>query len=336
VNSSDRIQIGASRTWGDDGFFVAAHEYGHAFHNTALGGIGAGSGQCPGSGHFLNSAYNLQCAYTEGFGTFYGSLVMQDSLVGANYEGLVESPNTAPTLWTYLSAGSWCDASTSYLSCTAGQTTDGGRAEIPVAAFLYDLADNSATANGTPGVDDDAVAYGPAWVADVVTSCQVYQASAWIRSNGPDHLIYCFEQRLGNYAQQGYFPTRSPVPTNASWSGSLPGGWNADAVKAVWQNVMYPNGAPPPPPLSVTLNGPSPVRPGAECTWLAGVTGGVQPYSYVWKKNGAVMAGQTTGMVVTSFSSNGTLQVTVSDNVGTVVSKQKTVNVSGTAPICPF
>ncbi len=39
---------------------------------------------------------------------------------------------------------------------------------------------------------------------------------------------------------------------------------------------------PPPPPLSVSISGPTNVKPGAYCTWYANVSGGQAPYQYQW------------------------------------------------------
>lgn len=203
-----------------------------------------------------------------------------------------------------------------------------------MAAFLYDLADNASTANSTPGSDDDPVAYSPSWVLDIVTGCQVQEAGTWIRSNGPDHWIYCMEQRLGGYAAQGYFPSRGITPTAFSQL-PVPPGWSADVVKSLWQGLLYANGPVPPPALSAQLLGPSPVKPSQSCTWAASPSGGVPPYAYVWKKNGSTMYGETGVQVTTSFSSYGSLEVRVTDNVGTQVSKTKTVYVQSTAQACP-
>jgi hypothetical protein len=49
--------------WGWWGKWVAGHEFGHAYHNTALGGNTA-SNQCE-SPHYWDGAYNLQCAFSE-------------------------------------------------------------------------------------------------------------------------------------------------------------------------------------------------------------------------------------------------------------------------------
>lgn len=260
---------------------------------------------------------------------------MQDSLTADLYETLYEDPLTYVPLLLPIAPGPgvWCLLQSSANSCPS-TTIDGARAEVAVAAFLYDLADNASTANSTPGADDDPVAYGPSWVLDVVTDCQVQEFGNWIRSNGPDHWIYCMERRLGGYAAQGYFPSRAVSPTAFSQL-PVPPGWSADVVKGLWQGLLYANGPVPPPALSAQLLGPSPVKPSQSCTWAASPSGGVPPYTYVWKKNGSTMYGETGVQVTTSFSSTGSLDVRVTDDVGTQVSKTKTIYVQSSAQPCP-
>jgi hypothetical protein len=57
---------------------------------------------------------------------------------------------------------------------------------------------------------------------------------------------------------------------------------------------------------------------------------------FVWKKNGSIVSGQTTNQLVTSLSSNGTLEVTVTDAIGATRSTTKSISVSSSAPLCPL
>ena len=102
--ASDVIRIDHSRIWGQDGFRVAAHEYGHGFHEKALGGMQWAPGQCPAAGHWLNGAYGLKCAYVEGFAQFFAALMMQDSLSGYN-EDLFETPPLPPASHLAIAQG---------------------------------------------------------------------------------------------------------------------------------------------------------------------------------------------------------------------------------------
>jgi len=51
--------------------WVAAHEFGHAFHNEALGGIASGS-SCP--RHTRSTGSSYRCAYAEGFADYAGDV----------------------------------------------------------------------------------------------------------------------------------------------------------------------------------------------------------------------------------------------------------------------
>jgi len=336
--SEDRIRVGENRIWFQDGFFVAAHEYGHAFHERAIGGIGTASGQCPPAGHWLNGAYNLQCAYTEGFADFYAAFVLQDSIVGFR-EDLFEFPHdTAYGRWgSYLPYGRWCLQSTSYNFCSSGQFTGkGSLAEAAVAAFLYDLADGSGTANYPPGWDDDGVAVGAAWIGYVINSCEVLENGQWVRNNGVDHLAYCFEQRLGDasgsYRQQGYFSTRYGSPSGWRTPGAPAPPVGAEAIKLLWQGNLYPHGPfDPPPPLNVSIGGPSEIQPGSWCHWWASVYGGQEPYTYQWS---GVLSG--TSSEVYGAPGTGWLYLTVTSADGQGDGAQLYITESWSAPSCGF
>jgi len=134
------------------------------------------------------------------------------------------------------------------------------------------------------------VAFGAAWVGDVVNSCEVLEYGGWARATGVDHLVYCFERRLGGYAQEGYFPTRWTVPSSWSSPVSPPLGWSAEAVKVVWQQNLYLNGPPPSPPSMpiVSIDGPRQVPQWQTCAFHGSASGGTEPYAFTWLVNGNV------------------------------------------------
>lgn len=91
----------------------------------------------------------------------------------------------------------------------------------------------------------------------------------------------------------------------------------------------------PPPSLSVSIHGPSPVRSGATCTWYADVSGGTAPYSYSWSASGG--SGYASGSWYTNSSSTSfTLYLTVTDATGASQSTSRWVTVNSTAPACPL
>lgn len=99
----------------------------------------------------------------------------------------------------------------------------------------------------------------------------------------------------------------------------------------VYQDFGVVTTYPPPPPLSVSISGPSRVKPNQACGWWANPTGGVPPYSYSWVPSGTMDGNE----VIESFSASGTLTAWVSDAAGQQASKAQAITVSQSAPNCP-
>ncbi|HUF29777.1 MAG TPA: S8 family serine peptidase [Gemmatimonadaceae bacterium] len=76
-----------------------------------------------------------------------------------------------------------------------------------------------------------------------------------------------------------------------------------------------------PPPLSVSIDGPTQIQPGATCTWYAAVGNGTPPYSYQWTASQmAPPSGTdyyfTASKDAGSFATSWPLKVVVTDAVG--------------------
>ena len=90
--------------------------------------------------------------------------------------------------------------------------------------------------------------------------------------------------------------------------------------------------------FTVTLAGPSSVRPNQMCYWSAGVGGGVPPYSYVWKVNG-LQVGSDQGLFYTNSGSAFVVSVTVTDNFQPTphsLTRTRNVSISAGAPNCVY
>ena len=75
--NGDFVRIFPERVWGRDGIFVAAHEYGHAFHYVAIDPWVATSYYCSPTGvHEVGVPYTTACAYVEGFADFFAARVI--------------------------------------------------------------------------------------------------------------------------------------------------------------------------------------------------------------------------------------------------------------------
>jgi subtilisin family serine protease len=88
------------------------------------------------------------------------------------------------------------------------------------------------------------------------------------------------------------------------------------------------------PPPTVTIAGPSSVRPNATCVWTANVSGGLPPYSYSWTVNSSAVGGNSPELIYQNGGSSFTINVLVTDAATGTANKSKSVTVSASAPIC--
>lgn len=315
--------------------FAVGHEYGHAVHNTVLGGM-QGSACNNNTGHNFNQATSLSCALREGFAHFHGAIV------------------TAPELgnFDYFSSDNGIELNHSHPGCSvnpdpscpgAGGTTvtDGSILEGTIAAFLYDLWDGPNTPDSptnTADGDDDPLEFPGFYIAQIITSCRVNGST---RPNGVDHLIYCFEGQIDPAitSNPGYFPTRSPDPTSFSEGATEPGTWNLAAIRQRWQTNLYGTTTPPPPPpLTVTVSGKSSVRPNVSCLWTAS-NNGTAPFTYSWRINGNIVNNNSptpSELIYQNMGAGFTVSVVVTDAVSATGTGSKSVTISAGAPMCTF
>jgi hypothetical protein len=217
-----RIQTDSTKgygqqVWGQSGVWITSHEYGHAFHEKALGGFVRYYGGCNTTVmHSLTTLnVSMPCALPEGFADYFAVITRPDE-TGYDY-----ATETNYYYRTYL----------------AGQ--DGSRAEGAIAAFFYDLVDANRWGTATSPPDTfDVVAYPGTVVGDVINGCQVYQGGTWIFNNGIDHLVYCFERKVDPAVTGStkYFPTRSPDPTSYSVASTVT---SATEVRKLWRRNLY-------------------------------------------------------------------------------------------------
>lgn len=88
--------------------------------------------------------------------------------------------------------------------------------------------------------------------------------------------------------------------------------------------------------LTVSVNGPSTVRPSVQCYWWADAAGGTPPYSYSW--SGGLSGYSILYEYFTTSPSSGsfTVSVTVTDALGATATANRPVTVSSRAPLCPY
>jgi len=89
-------------------------------------------------------------------------------------------------------------------------------------------------------------------------------------------------------------------------------------------------------PITVSLSGPTSVRPNTQCLWTASASGGAGALNYSWFVNGgSVQSGPSTDLIW-SLSSASTVSVTVSDGYQNGGQASTSVTVSSGAPMCRF
>ncbi len=198
------------------GSFVAAHEYGHAFHEDALDeNMGSACGQ-----HFLDTESSLGCAFSEGFANFAGAATRPD-LQSYAYRDYMEDDDAFPGC---------AERDSEYpYECTGGESEEGSLIEGAFAAFLFNLTDNSVAAH-------DSISAPGSYVADLFETCEVTYFLSPRRANGPDEISYCAENSIN---PDGYFTIRGATPYQYTESATEPASWTAGRVHTLWTWAMY-------------------------------------------------------------------------------------------------
>lgn len=180
--------------------WTAAHEYGHALHNKALGGGWDAGSKCTSRDRRYNQPTDYLCAFKEGF---------------ADYAGNVGAPND-------LVFGSW---EKQHYDAANGKD---GTIEANVAALFHDLIDDGRESG-------DLTSYPGKYIADVFKSCWVTN-SAGRRShrNKVSDFVWCLEKRVDQNVHEESFPGVA-TPRSVSDSSTKPDGWNADDIRSTWK-----------------------------------------------------------------------------------------------------
>jgi hypothetical protein len=179
------ISIDIEDIWFDEGAATQAHEYGHAYHNKALGGIAhiyvTGDPR-----HNFTDDSNGAKALLEGFATFFETLVMPGKDYSTHYYV------RWPQLWSSLPTGP--------------------RAESRAAAFLWDVIDDASekgspnespsstnywgTVSGGPYEDFDAIQVSHYGLGTVIRSC-----GGFIPATSIEGLHTCLQTYVGTASQ---------------------------------------------------------------------------------------------------------------------------------------
>lgn len=202
-SGGERLSIIAADVWDDYGTFVQAHEYGHAFHQRAWGGI---VGSCPGT-HQLDQPTSLGCAYSEGIADFYSFATLPHTWLARTFSGV-----------------------------TATYGTDRSTTEAYVASFLTRLIDSASD----PARPWDLAQFPGRYVGETIRTCTTDGVSP-ARADGIDRLIYCLERTVDPIIRNAYFTSRanaSRITTQQS-AVAAPAGWHRSYVRSLWERVLY-------------------------------------------------------------------------------------------------
>lgn len=217
VETSPHINIVSWNITGQGGVFVAAHEFGHMFHDLGLGGMMRyfkyGSA-CP-RDHYQHQMYSMECALSEGFANYYAATT-RGAEAGQSY--LLYERNEY------------------YLKQAAISDTDGSRMEGAIAAFFWDLTDPPSGEDWDPSQPMSYEALGEA-----LKYCKVAVGSESRLNHSIDHLVYCFEQRQPykfavNGKEQSFFLYSSAKASNYQTGA---GGMDHNHVRRLWLVNLY-------------------------------------------------------------------------------------------------
>ncbi len=205
TSGTNLVDLGG--VWGQLGRFTMGHEYGHAAHEKAFGGMVINP-NCP-AGHSLESSTgNYNCAFNEGFANYH-AIETVGSAMGYFYTNFVTN--------FYYDTG-----------------TDGGTWSGPVGSALWYLA-RSSSLNG---------AFTANYYARLLRGgCLVTVPGdffGFVKPQGIDHMIYCLERQapVSSSLQSTYFGARNPT-FSISWNISAPSNQpTQSAIRAVWGTYL--------------------------------------------------------------------------------------------------
>ena len=206
-------------------FFVVAHEYGHALHNKALGGIWWRSPNC--SPHYLDSISSYQCALKEGFADYAGTVGSGGYLEKCfEYFGTPKAPRR------------WCR-----------DVSHERKPEIEgwVAALFMDLIDDNSNYEGFyDEAMDDKTHYSGYYVAGVFKSCEAKRGSwpdRWKHRSKVYDFVWCLEEFVDKPTHERVFPD-TDVPDSAKHKRPphRPKNWHWGDIRQTWLRNLAKEG----------------------------------------------------------------------------------------------
>ena len=215
----ENIQFGK---YGYHSAWVAAHEYTHALHHKAMGGLSGLFKTKNCSGHRFHRPSSYECAWSEGL---------------ANYGGNVGAPDDPIAhVWALETIrDSVFVKDSGYLP-----TRPKPKVEAHVAALLHDLIDGATGSDSTTlDVDEpeDKTQYSARYVMKVFATCEIMIPRRglphWIVRSDISDFVWCLENRVDSSVHERIFPGIG-TPDSAREEATEPSDWNADSIRSTW------------------------------------------------------------------------------------------------------
>ena len=213
--------------------WVAAHEYAHALHEKALGGL-FGKFRTPGcSDHEITLPSSYERALSEGFADYAGTVgSVTDDYPDGYYGECFEYFGTPDAPWN------WCR-----------NVTHERKPEIEgwVAALFMDLIDDNYNYEGFyDDAFDDKTHYGGYYVAGVFKSCEARRGNfldPWKKRSKVYDYVWCLEEYVHKPTHERVFPD-TPVPDTAKHKRppEQPSDWNALHIRQTWLRNLAEEG----------------------------------------------------------------------------------------------
>ena len=225
---TDEITLGWGGVEHDRFRYVVAHEYGHALHHKALGGL-FGKFSTPGcSDHQLTLPSSYECALSEGFANYAGNI---GSHTRDYPEGFLHD------CLEYFGTPEGCSA------------PHDRKPEIEgwVAALFMDLIDDNDNYEGFyDDAFDDLTHYSGSYVAGVFKSCEAKRGNfldPWKHRSKVYDFVWCLEEYVHKPTHERVFPD-TPVPDTAKHKRPphRPKNWHWADIRETWLRNLAEEG----------------------------------------------------------------------------------------------
>jgi len=223
---TDKITLRANFVREGRSLWTASHEYGHALHHKALGGLWWPNFSC--FKHSFEKVTSVRCALQEGF---------------ANYAGTVGSDGYYDDCFEHFGDPSKPVATPGGRQCRL-EAAHGQKPKIEghVAALLLDLTDDESERG-------DFTEYPGVYIAKIFKTCKVrnrywvawtpltgniYVYKWWKRTN-VSNIVWCLENQIDKSVHEDVFPyIRTPVDVKHGASEYEPDDWDILDIRTVW------------------------------------------------------------------------------------------------------